>query len=101
VRSGNVTVDPGEREVMRGSTRVHLSLIEFRLLAMLVHHAGRLMTHNLLLHEVWGTAHAEDAHYLRDYVGHSHRRLERDPRRPKHVGSDIGSPEPANGPRPV
>ncbi|OXI82686.1 DNA-binding response regulator [Burkholderia sp. AU33423] len=90
VRFGDVTVDLGDRRVLRGGTRVHLSPIEFRLLAALAHHAGRLLTHDRLLSEVWGAAHGKDAHYLRVYVGHLRRKLECDPRRPAYIVTETG-----------
>ncbi|WP_175779110.1 response regulator [Burkholderia anthina] len=90
VRFGDVIVDLGDRQVLRGGARVHLSPIEYRLLAVLVHHAGRLLTHDRLLNEVWGAAHHKDAHYLRVYVGHLRRKLESDPRRPQHIVTETG-----------
>ncbi|MBZ5793790.1 response regulator [Burkholderia contaminans] len=90
VRFGDVTVDLGDRQVLRGGARVHLSPIEYRLLAVLAHHAGRLLTHDRLLNEVWGAAHGKDAHYLRVYVGHLRRKLECDPRRPEHIVTETG-----------
>lgn len=90
VRFGDVIVDLGDRQVLRGGARVHLSPIEYRLLAVLAHHAGRLLTHDRLLNEVWGAAHHKDAHYLRVYVGHLRRKLESDPRRPQHIVTETG-----------
>ncbi|KFG92244.1 Fis family transcriptional regulator [Burkholderia paludis] len=90
VRFGDVSVDLVEREVLRGGARVHLSPIEFRLLAALAHHAGRLLTHDRLLNEVWGAAHGKNAHYLRVYVGHLRRKLECDPRRPAYILTETG-----------
>ncbi|OMG69591.1 response regulator [Burkholderia ubonensis] len=90
VSFGDVTVDFGERRVLRGGARVHLSPIEYRLLAALAHHIGQLMTQDRLLNEVWGVAHEKDPHYLRVYVGHLRRKLERDPRRPEHIVTEAG-----------
>ena len=91
VRFGDVTVDLGDRQVLRGGARVHLASIEFRLLAALAHHAGRLLTHDRLLSEVWGAAHGKDAHDLRVYVGHLRRKLECDPRRPAYIVTETGA----------
>ncbi|MCA8252553.1 response regulator [Burkholderia sp. AU31624] len=91
VRFGDVTVDLGDRQVLRGGARVHLSPIEFRLLAALAHHAGRLLTHDRLLSEVWGAAHGKDAHDLRVYVGHLRRKLECDSRRPAYIVTETGA----------
>lgn len=89
-RFGNLTIDFGERKVLRGGTRVHLSPIEYRLLAALAHHPDHLMTHDELLRQVWGPAHLADQHALRVYVGHLRRKLERDPRRPEIIVTETG-----------
>ncbi|UTV59399.1 winged helix-turn-helix domain-containing protein [Burkholderia arboris] len=90
VRLGDVIVDLGDRQVVRGGERVHLSPVEYRLLAVLAHHAGRLLTHDRLLSEVWGKAHGKDAHDLRVVVGHLRRKLEPEPRRPEYIVTERG-----------
>jgi len=82
-RSAGITVDLGARIVTRHGERLHLSPTEYRLLAALVRHAGRLMTHRQLLTEVWGAAHAAETHYLRVYMGHLRHKLEEEPARPR------------------
>ena len=67
----------------REGEEVHLTPTEFRLLAELARHAGQVLTHRHLLREIWGPSHAEDAHYLRIYMGQLRSKLERDPTDPK------------------
>ena len=75
---------------MQGN-KVHLTLLEFRLLALLVANAGKVMTHRKLLAEVWGRgAHADDGHYLRVYVGHLRQKLEANPALPRHFRTEVG-----------
>src|SRR6478736_9682099 len=62
---GPITVDLSARRVERDGEAVHLTPIEYRLFALLVKHAGKVLTHRHLLKEVWGPSHVEDAHYLR------------------------------------
>ncbi|KWA48264.1 two-component system response regulator [Burkholderia territorii] len=88
---GSIVVHLGERRVTREGRPVHLSRIEYRLLAELVRHANQLMTHDELLRAVWGPAHAKDHHYLRVYVGHLRQRLERDPTHPEHIITEAGT----------
>jgi two-component system, OmpR family, KDP operon response regulator KdpE len=64
---------------------VHLTPIEYRLLGVLITNAGRVLTHRLLLREVWGPSHSESSHYLRVYMGHLRQKLEDDPAQPKHI----------------
>lgn len=90
VRFADVTVDLDRRTVTRAGAEVHLTPVEFRLLAMLLAHPGRLMTHRRLLLEVWGPSHADDVHYLRVHMGHLRRKLEATPARPRHLVTDTG-----------
>ena len=83
-RFGEVEVDRAARLVRRGGAEVHLTPIEYRLLLVLVTHAGRVLTHRQLLREVWGPSHADQSHYLRIYMGHLRQKLEVDPAQPKH-----------------
>lgn len=78
-----VTIDLEKRRVTREGEEVHLTPTEFRLLAELARHAGQVLTHRHLLREIWGPSHAEDAHYLRIYMGQLRSKLERDPTDPK------------------
>src|SRR3989442_10941635 len=63
-RAGELTVDLGSRGVRVRDREVRLSPIEYRLLATLVHHAGRVMTHRQLLQEVWGPGYTDQTEYL-------------------------------------
>ena len=84
-RYGEVEVDRAARLVRRSGEEVHLTPIEYRLLLVLVTHAGRVLTHRQLLREVWGPSHADQSHYLRIYMGHLRQKLEADPAQPKHL----------------
>lgn len=88
--SGNLLVDLTLRHVYVGGKEMHLTPIEFRLLAMLVRHAGMVLTHKQLLTEVWGPAYADETHYLRVYMGQLRHKLESDPTRPRHITTEPG-----------
>lgn len=90
LRFGEVEVDLARRTVTRAGQPVHLTAIEYRLLATLLANAGKVMTHRQLLHEVWGPGYAEATHYLRVYVGHLRQKLEADPLRQAHFRTEIG-----------
>lgn len=85
VEFGDVAVDLKNRRVTRGGENVHLTPTEYRLLAVLVGNAGRVMTNPQLLRAVWGPAQAENGHYLRIYMGHLRHKLEADPAQPRHL----------------
>jgi two-component system KDP operon response regulator KdpE len=90
VRFDHAEVDLERRTAMRGAEPLHLTPIEFRLLAVLARHLGMVVTHRQLLTEVWGPSHAGDTHYLRVYVKQLRDKLERDPLRPRHLVTEIG-----------
>lgn len=87
---GDVEVDFSRRQVTRSGVRIKLTPIEYRLLATLITHAGKVMTHRHLLREVWGQAYLESSHYLRIYVGHLRHKLEADPAQPQHFLTETG-----------
>lgn len=90
VSFGEITVDLARRQVTRGGAEIHLTPIEYRLLAILIANAGRVITHRQLLREVWGPSHAEDTHYLRVYMTGLRRKLEANPARPSHIRTESG-----------
>jgi len=87
---GDAIVDLEQRRASRTGHEVHLTPVEFRLLATLAKHAGMVVTHRQLLTEVWGPAHASDTHYLRIYMKQLRDKLERDPVRPAHLMTETG-----------
>ncbi|MGH8511368.1 MAG: two-component system response regulator KdpE [Gammaproteobacteria bacterium] len=87
---GNVVVDLANRRVSKGNKDMHLTQIEFRLLAVLLGHPGKVLTHRQLLREVWGPPFVEHSHYLRIYMGHLRQKLEDDPARPKFLLTETG-----------
>ncbi|MBL8860837.1 MAG: response regulator [Planctomycetes bacterium] len=75
--SGALQVDLDARRVRVDGEIVKLTPIEYRLLAVLVRHAGKVVTHRQLLAEVWGPKSADERQYLRVYMTHLRRKLER------------------------
>jgi two-component system KDP operon response regulator KdpE len=89
-RFGGVEVDLAARTVARDGARVHLTPIEYRMLACLVANAGRVITHRQLVKEVWGPAYADQTHYARVCMQHLRQKLEADAARPRHLVTEIG-----------
>lgn len=87
---GELHMDLARRQVDVGGTPVHLTPIEYRLLATLIRHAGKVVTHRQLLKEVWGPTYSEEAHYIRIYVAQLRRKLEADPARPRYLLTEPG-----------
>jgi two-component system KDP operon response regulator KdpE len=90
VHLGKVEVDLERRRIAREGREVHLTPIEFRLLACLAQHLGMVVTHRQLLREVWGPSHVEHNHYLRIYMKQLRDKLEIDPVRPRHFVTETG-----------
>ena len=82
---GDIDVDLVARTVKRSGVPVHLTPIEYRLLALLIANVGRVLTHRQILRDVWGPSHVESPHYVRVYMGHLREKLEDDPAQPQHL----------------
>ena len=87
---GNVRVELGKRLVFVDDKEIHLTAIEYKLLATLVRHAGKVVTHRQLLKEVWGPLHVEEGHYLRVYMRQLRNKLEKSPANPKYLITELG-----------
>ena len=83
-------VDLAHRRVLVQDAEVHLTPIEYRLLATLVRYAGKVVTQRQLLRDVWGPNAADQAHYLRVYMAHLRRKLEAEPARPRYLITEPG-----------
>lgn len=88
-RSGGLTVDLVRRIVTRDGAEVKLSPKEYGILAQLVIHAGKVLTHRHLLEAVWGAG-TDDVTYLRVYVRQLRGKLEADPERPALILTEAG-----------
>jgi two-component system KDP operon response regulator KdpE len=87
---GDLRIDLGERSVRVDGRAVHLTPTEFKLLAILVRHAGRVVTHRQLLREVWGPGSVDHTHYLRVQMHSLRQKLEKTPARPEHLCTEPG-----------
>ncbi|MGD8195498.1 response regulator [Herbiconiux sp. P18] len=92
VTFGDVTVDLAARQVSRGDDRstVRLTPTEWKILELLVRNPGRLVTHQELLTEVWGTHRVRETGYLRLYIGQLRKKLEPVPASPRHLLTEAG-----------
>ena len=81
----NLRVDLSQRQVFLDDKEVHLTPIEYKLLTVLIRHAGKVITHRQLLTEVWGAAHVNEVQYLRVYMTQLRHKLEKDPARPRFL----------------
>ncbi|MDT4290258.1 response regulator [Methylomonas sp. MO1] len=89
-QAGDLIIELSKRRLFVGEREVHLTPIEFRLLAELVRNAGFVVTHRQLLEKVWGPSYVEHSHYLRIYMGQLRHKLEADPTRPRYLLTEAG-----------
>lgn len=90
VHFGDVSVDLQLRRVERDGALLHLTPTEFALLRALISHPRQTLTHRQLFAAVWGNVEGDAQQYLRVYVGHLRRKIERDPVRPRYIQTEPG-----------
>jgi two-component system KDP operon response regulator KdpE len=88
--SEDLIVDLSARTVAVRGQPVKLTPTEYALLALFVKNAGKVLTHSLLLREVWGPTYAEETQYLRVFVGQLRKKIERDPTTPRLLLTESG-----------
>jgi two-component system KDP operon response regulator KdpE len=84
------TVDLAARRVSAGGQDVRLTPTEWSLLETLARHPGRVLSHAMLLEQVWGRGYEQQAHYLRIYIAALRRKLEPEPAAPRHLITETG-----------
>jgi two-component system KDP operon response regulator KdpE len=87
-RSGDLSVDLVRRIVSARGEEVKLSPREYDILRLLVSHAGKVLTHKMILRELWGPT--ADVQYLRVYIRQLRQKLEQEPERPQHILTETG-----------
>jgi two-component system, OmpR family, KDP operon response regulator KdpE len=87
---GDLEVDVVRRQVQVRGAEVHLTPIQYKLLNLLIKHAGQVVTHRQLLREVWGPNSSEQTQYLRVYMGQLRHKLEQNPSRPVLLVTEPG-----------
>ena len=87
---GPLRLDLTRREVLVSGAEVHLTPLEYRLLALLAQNAGKVLTHRQILKEVWGPGSVHETHYLRVFMAQLRRKIEPDPARPRLLLTEPG-----------
>lgn len=87
---GTIAIDFARHVVTKHGAPVRLTPKEFDLLALLMRHAGKVITHRQLLHDVWGPAHVSESQYLRVFIGQLRAKLEDNPAEPSLIVTEPG-----------
>ena len=69
---------------------IHLTPIEYKLLALLAQYSGRVLTHKYILDEIWGTFSGDDTQSLRVFMANIRRKIEKDPAMPRYIFTEVG-----------
>lgn len=85
VEAGDFRVDLAGHSALVAGREVHLTPKEFDLLVYLVRHAGKVLTHRVLLGAIWGGNYVEQTEYLRVFIGQLRKKIETDPSNPKYI----------------
>jgi two-component system KDP operon response regulator KdpE len=88
--AGDLSVDFDRREVRLDGQPIKLTPTEYDLLKYMIEHAGKVLTHRMLLQQVWGQAYIDQAQYLRVFVGQLRKKIEKHPGRPRFILTDPG-----------
>lgn len=88
--NGSLWVDLNARIVKIKNEIVKLTPTEFRLLTLFIRHAGKVLTHQFILNEIWGPSFAEETQYSRVYVGQLRKKIEENPNSPKLLVTESG-----------
>ena len=95
VRFGDIVVDLAAKQVTRQTpgaspATVRLTPTEWQVLELLIRNAGKLVTRQMLLTEIWGPTHVTDTGYLRLYIAQLRKKLEPEPATPRHLLTEAG-----------
>jgi two-component system KDP operon response regulator KdpE len=86
----DLQIDLTHRQVFVGGQEVHLTPTEYDLLKLLATHAGKVLTHTLLLRTIWGESYGRDTQTLRVFIGQLRRKLGDDPAHPRFILTEPG-----------
>jgi two-component system, OmpR family, KDP operon response regulator KdpE len=87
---GDLEIDLSGHIVRLRGVEVRLSPIEFSFLEQLIIHAGKVLTHRILLQRIWGPEYGGEAEYLRVYINRLRQKLEPDPANPRYLLTEPG-----------
>ena len=90
VRTTDFVLDLAAKRALRDGNEVRLTPTEWHIVEVLARHRGKLVTHRMLLHEVWGPQYQTETHYLRVYLAEIRRKLEPQPGQPRYFVTEPG-----------
>lgn len=89
-RVKDLFVDFNKRRVMINNEEIHLTPIEYKIMALLCKYSGKVLTHNFIIHEIWGSALGNETQTLRVFMASLRRKIEKDPAQPEYIYTEVG-----------
>jgi len=86
----DLQIDFLARTVFVNNEPVKLTVTEYKLLVLFAKNAGRVLTHQFILKEIWGVGYQSDTQYLRVFVGTIRKKIEQNPNKPVHINTESG-----------
>ena len=87
---GDLSIDLVSRTVKKMDEQIKLTVTEYKLMSLFVQQAGKVLTHQYLLREIWGPGYINQSQYLRVFVAQLRKKIEDDPNRPVHIITEPG-----------
>lgn len=88
--TGGLQIDFGKRMVRVDGVQVHLTQVEYKIVALLAQNAGQVMTYDAIISHVWGPYMNDDNRILRVNMANIRRKLEKNPAEPQYINTEIG-----------
>jgi two-component system KDP operon response regulator KdpE len=85
LQHGDITIDLERHEVFVSNEDVELTPTEFNLLVFMMENSGKVLSHRMILQNVWGPEYGEEHEYLRVYIGHLRQKIEVNPSKPRYI----------------
>lgn len=83
-------IDFAKRHIFLRDEEIHLTPIEYNILALMAKNAGKVLTHNFIIREIWGTFSGDDNQTLRVFMANMRRKIEKDPASPRYIKTEVG-----------
>ncbi|WP_434296002.1 response regulator [Clostridium sporogenes] len=86
----SLIVDFNKRRVMINNEEIHLTPIEYKIMALLCKYPGKVLTHNFIIHDIWGYAIGNETQSLRVFMASLRRKIEKNPAQPEYIYTEVG-----------
>lgn len=86
----DLIVDFNKRRVMIDNEEIHLTPIEYKIMTLLCKYPGKVLTHNFMIHEIWGSPIGNETQSLRVFMANLRRKIEKNPAEPEYIYTEVG-----------